>query len=837
MNQILKIGLLELIQARRRLWLPGLALSVAVSSLLLFLSIQSQIENQFEKEGRSQLGADISIEAYKELPETTLENLKSIYPKDTRISKLISFNTMLQDPRLNTSTFVKLTAIDSEFPFYNSFSISGIASFSELETRSPGVIITQDLSQRLKLNEGSLTRIGDSDFKIFGISSQPGSSINNFMSFAPPVWIHQKHLKSTQLLNRPGRIAYEYRWKLSPNLDVSKVREQFRDIIADSDFKITTFNEAGRGFQRIFDQVTLFAQLIIIASMLLSGLALLGAFRNWLHSRRYLIAILRTLGADQGQIKKLIYGSMIAMIFVFCLLGMIVGTLCVSGLSPLLSNLIGINLSPIIPISSYGISIAFGTLLPILFCSFSVLDLDRFKPIILLRSISENIRFTKKHILLGLLILTSFSILTYLILSDFKKVVSLATGLIIVISLSLITSLTLLKALPSMIGFFKNIPLAISLPLQMLRKERDLSLLNCSLFFGLAFILSSILKIENDLQSELSVESSIKQSSLFVFDVGEEEKNKIDSLIDPFKASQIHWAPWVRVRVKSINNKSIESYPVGVDGRVQSEFLVTDLDRLESHERIVEGNYWKTHYNEQTLPEVSLTREFAKRFDITIDDIMTFEMYGIPFQARVSNFRIVRWTEFQPGFRIAFQPGTFRNAPLSYLASVSTSNADERLAIKEKLNKNLPSVSVVDISPIKRDLQRIMSQISLVLKFILSLLAALSLIMIAVLSQEKVINRERDYAVLRCIGATGNQTQIYLLSEIICITLIPSLVGTVVGILSGHIVLSYYFNLSANQHPMEQAFIPLLLTTLVGLIAWMSSTQASKVSPLKAFQS
>ncbi len=837
MWNLLKTAWRELILGRRRLVLPGIALTIAIASLFLFRSFETLIEKHLDSEGRSQLGGDLSIEAFKDLPESSLAAAKTKLPPKTEISKSMEFNTMLQSKKSKESRFVKLMAVDSNFPFYSDHNLSHDKTYQDLDSKDPSVIIPEDLSLLLGLKVGDFVQMGETTFKIVSLLLNSKNSLGSFLSFAPTVWIHERHLSSTRLLNRPGRVSYEYRLKLNENtIDPRKIRNDLKNEINDLAYRVSTYNEAERGFQSIFDQVKLFAQLVTVAALLLSGFAVFGAFQNWLFERRYLFAVLRSVGATRHQIQFFLLSSVAIFSLVFCALGLLTGYFAFDFLVPQISALLQLHLEGRPSTGTFLFTALCGGAVPFLFSFFALLGTNDFKPILLLRNQELSLKINKKYILLSLIILSALWCFQFFILKDAYQAITLTAALLILLiagSLCAWGMLATLSRLP-----LQKLNISILFPIRMLLRERPMSILAATLFFVLALILGTITSLEGELQSEFKVEDSVKQSSIFIFDLGETEKNSVDAVLAKKENIRINWAPWVRVRWKKINGKTVNPNQQKEDDRFNSEFLVSEAVSLPERERIVQGDFWVNEYKSKSnaIAEVSLTREFARRYDVKIGDRLGFEIYGVPFEAKVSNFRIVRWTEFQPGFRILFQKGVFEELPFSYLAAIETESLKDRLDIRETLNRELPAVSVVDIAQVKSDLVRILKNLSAALKGILAFLLLLGVAMIAVLAQEKVSSRERDFAVLRCVGAKAGQLQIFLILELVILAFMPSVVGVLVGLISSKFLLFYFFNIEGGEWSASFGYIPAGILILVTFVSWIASYRSRRIRPRQAFQ-
>lgn len=128
-----------------------------------------------------------------------------------------------------------------------------------------------------------------------------------------------------------------------------------------------------------------------------------------------------------------------------------------------------------------------------------------------------------------------------------------------------------------------------------------------------------------------------------------------------------------------------------------------------------------------------------------------------------------------------------------------------------------------------------------VLTGVIGVFAALAVvvagIVIALTFQVLVVQRTRELAMLRCIGATTKQVKRLVLGEAIFIGLISSIVGAIIALIIALVVMPHL-----NVTPeVSMLAIPMLVGIAVGMVvtlisAWGPSRKATKVAPLEALR-
>lgn len=833
MKNIFNLSLREIFVSRRRLSLPGLALVIAVASLFILRGFQTQIEEKLYSEGRAQLGGDISIRSFESIPETQREAWERALPPRAASVLRLEFNTMLQIPARDLSQFVQLSVIETGYPLYGNLKTSKDFEFKDLDQKSPALLMPESLATLLNLSVGSQVRLGELEFKIGGLIYSNEGSLPSFLSFAPTIYIHRRHLEATKLLERPGRVRSEFLVRLPGEADQAVVLKALEESTPSTNFRVQGFQDSRRGFQRIFEQVTLFAQLISVAALLLSGFSVYGAFHNWLYRRRSLVAMLRTLGANRNQVTIFLLSAVFVFSVVCSLLGLTLGYLGFRALHPFLTSLLQFDVSSVVPLSHFSFCFSVGLLTPFAFSLFALSDLNRFKPLLLIRSDLIGEVASRMKFLYGAVLVLLIWGFTAILMKSMKEALVLSLGILGVVAFGFLLNLGLFRLLKKTAGFSWTIQYA----LKTLLREKSITLVGANLFFLLSFILGAMIYLESSLQREFRVEERVQQTGLFIFDVGEDERKAIESKLAKVSGVETLWAPWIRLRWKTLNDLPIESETRDDEGRVTTEYLVSESLQLSAQERIVSGRFWSEAYTPGSqLPEVSLTREFARRFKIKLGDRLGFELFGVPFAAQVTNFRIVRWSDFEPGFRILFQKGIFEGLPFSYLGAVSASSSENRYAARRILNTELPAVSVVDVSEVKANLSRILKDLGIALFSVLGFLLLLGIALMAVVTQEKISMRWKDFATLRCLGAEVGWLRQLLVFEMGIIAFIPAIFGLGLGLLLGRFLLDYYFALDHLSFSPLALAVPFATLFLVSIVAWIGSRQLRFIRPKEVFQ-
>ena len=251
---------------------------------------------------------------------------------------------------------------------------------------------------------------------------------------------------------------------------------------------------------------------------------------------------------------------------------------------------------------------------------------------------------------------------------------------------------------------------------------------------------------------------------------------------------------------------------------------------LHESETIIDGNSFSGTYDTTSdkLPELSIETRYAKRLGIEMGDKVSFEILGMPVEARVINIRKVKWTSFHPNFFLMFQPGVLDDAPKTFLGVSDQLTTDQKNKIQMELFDEFPNVSVVDIT---RGVERILNVLSL-LSVAMGAMAFLSLLaglfVLYSLISHQIDERSKDAGLFKMMGFGSVELRSVILKEFTLLTLTASFFGSLGSIVISFVLAKVLFD--GLWIPMLS--LPLMVTFTLAIIAailsWFSSRKIFK---------
>jgi putative ABC transport system permease protein len=299
------------------------------------------------------------------------------------------------------------------------------------------------------------------------------------------------------------------------------------------------------------------------------------------------------------------------------------------------------------------------------------------------------------------------------------------------------------------------------------------------------------------------------------------------------------------MRIASINGKRVaDMTPIkpGQQGRagwaLRREFRSTYRDKPAASETIVAGKW----FSDSALKvagdtgEISLEEGIAKELNVKLGDRITWNVQGVEIPTRVTSLRKVVWTRFEPNFFVVFAPNVLKGAPNQYVLLAEVKDPAVLPLLQRSVVNRFPNVSSIDLTAIKRTVDRIVGRVSLAIRFmaLFSLAVAIPVLFSAVAATRRA--RVREGVLLKTLGATRGQIARILLAEYSLLGILGGLTGMLLSLIGGWAAVRYIFKV-----PFAPAFGPIAaiaaaivgLTLLIGLLAGRDVFRETPIAALR----
>jgi len=258
---------------------------------------------------------------------------------------------------------------------------------------------------------------------------------------------------------------------------------------------------------------------------------------------------------------------------------------------------------------------------------------------------------------------------------------------------------------------------------------------------------------------------------------------------------------------------------------------------LQDSELIVRGEFNGTYAKDSGLPEISLETDYADRMKINLGDIMTFDVQGLQIKAKVTSFRKVRWTSFQPNFFILFPTGVLEEAPQMFLTSVKKANVSKIKDFQSQVADSYRNVSIIDINRTVEKSLKYVDQMALGLQLMAWLAVVVGLFVFVVLLNTQVKERLYEMNLLQIMGTpSGGVLKIVSLQFLVLLT--GSVIfGVLLGLARAWVLISYFFKIGTEFDGHYLVALILILFPVCGFVLYWGLRPLQKLNPMDLIRS
>jgi putative ABC transport system permease protein len=234
--------------------------------------------------------------------------------------------------------------------------------------------------------------------------------------------------------------------------------------------------------------------------------------------------------------------------------------------------------------------------------------------------------------------------------------------------------------------------------------------------------------------------------------------------------------PMVRGRLISIGGREVGQAQFTEERAkrlVEREFNLSWAETIRPDNRVVAGEFWKPASKD---PQFSVEEGLAKSLGIKVGDELVFDVAGSRFGAKVTSLRKVDWDSFKPNFFVIASPQLLQSYPASWITSFHLPAGREDVVTG--LVRQFPNVSVIDLSAMMVQFQRITDQVSRAVEFVFLFAIAAGLVVLFAAITSTQDERVFEGAILRTLGANRRQLMILQLAEFLTIGLLAGTIAS-----------------------------------------------------------
>lgn len=849
-----------LMLARRELWSSArrfgvymLSISLGVSGLVAIHGFTADVARSVQQEAETLMGANARLSSSRPFPEPVRALVDSLAAAGHRLARVTSAASMVLAPRTGTVRLLQVRGVDEGYPFYGGVRTVPAGSWPP---RGDEALADPAVLTMLDARPGDSIVVGEVMFRIRATVEDLMGDFGIRTAVGPRVWIAHEALDAAGLLAFGSLARYELFLTLPAREDRIALEERYRPLLDGAQVRLTTAESQARRLTNSVDYLGRYLGLVGLAALLLGGVGVGSAVHVFVRGRRAAVAVLRCIGAGQ----KSVFGAYLLQATTLGFAGAAVGALLGLALQYLLpvalADVLPVRVTPRLTLAPAVGGLALGVWVALLFAWIPLLAVRDVPPLAALRQDVEPRRaWDAPRVLAWAALAASIVVLSVLEAPERDEGVGFAVGLIVTVMVLWGAGWLAVRLTRRLLPRWAPYPVRQGIA-NLFRPQNQTVAVTLALGFGV-FAVGTILQVEAALVAGLALEESSGRPNLLLFDIQPDQEAGVLELLPTAVRASAAAAPLVPARIAAINGLGPAELAALTDGperwALRREYRNTWRDTLTSAETLVAGRWWDASEpaaagqdgdreggtlesapvaGSGALPRVSLDAELADDLEVGIGDRITWDVGGRLLETRVESLRLVDWARFEPNFFVVFEPGVLDAAPRTSIVVARIEDATERALVQTRMVQAFPNVSSLDVTRVQEAVERVLERVNAALRFLGLFIAAVGVVVLVGALGTSRIQRLRETALLRTLGARREQIRAVLVTEYLALGTLASLTGLALAVAAAAALARGVFDVDYLPHVPSLVALWAAVTALTVTVGFGGSAGLLARAPL-----
>ena len=757
--------------ARRRLLLFSSSISLGIAALVSLACLGRNLRDGIESQSKALLGADL---VFTRREPFSAADRALIRPLGPRMGEEISFSTMLGIG--SGARLMNARAISGGFPFYGTLETDPPGA-AEAFQKGLGILVDQAVMLQFGVNPGDTARLGQSTVRILGaLLRAPGDTVA-FASIAPRLYLPGASLAATGLLQGGSLARYRLTVAVDGAANAQRLLQPIETELERRHIDVDTVAKRQRDLGESLTNLHRFLNLVGLVALILGCIGMASTLQVHVAQKRAHAGLLRCLGTPMPRVFAVYLAQGLSLGVIGCALGAAAGAMTARFLPLLIGTFIPFQLEPSFAWAETLGAMASGFVLCGLFTVLPLLQIRGISPLAVLRidTTSAPGGNRPRAVVLGIILVA----LSGFILAQTRSIregASIAGGLLAASAvLALVAralSWTARRFVPRRLPFVVRQGIA-----SLHRPGNRTTLLILSLGLG-TFLILTLHLVRVSLLAQLFPPSAANKPNTILFDIQSDQRDGVLQLLARHHLPALEQAPIVTLRISSLKGVPVSDLhpkrdaPVGrerpPDWALRREYRTTWRDRLIDAETLGAG-VWTPRFagapSDQNPIPVSLEDGIARELHVAVGDRLTFDIQGLELPGQIANLRRVDWRQIRPNFFIVFPAGAIEDAPAQFVVATRTDSPTAAATFQRDLLAAFPNVSTVDLTLVLQTLDRLLSRVGFVVRFMALFTVITGLVVLGGTIITGRWQRLQESVLLRTLGASRAQMRGILITE------------------------------------------------------------------------
>ncbi|HRH87726.1 MAG TPA: FtsX-like permease family protein, partial [Rubrivivax sp.] len=296
----------------------------------------------------------------------------------------------------------------------------------------------------------------------------------------------------------------------------------------------------------------------------------------------------------------------------------------------------------------------------------------------------------------------------------------------------------------------------------------------------------------------------------FVINIQPDQADLFRQALAAAGVARYDWYPMIRGRLVAINGRPVSAEQFGEDRArrlVEREFNLSHAAQLPVHNPLAAGRWTANEAG-----AISVEAGLAETLGVRLGDTLLFDIAGQPREGRITSLRKVDWGSMRVNFFVIFPLADMPELPVTY---ISAFRAPDAPGFDNRLSRDFPNITNVDISATIAQVQRVLDQVVRAVEFLFAFTLAAGLVVLFAAVSATREARAREFGLMRAMGASGKLLARVQRTELLGVGALAGLLASVAAMAVGWALARYAFDFSWNASPA----VPLLAALAGALLA------------------
>ena len=826
---------------RGRLALYVSAMALGVAALVAIRSFGVNLERAVEDQAREVFGSDLEVEARSAFSARADSLIEAVGAEADAVVREASFPSMARFPESDRTRLIQVRALEGPYPLYGAVETAPAGRLDAFR-RGEGALVDATLLVQMDAAPGDTVQVGGRSYPILArVDAAPGQT-DIASLVGPRVYLPLADLDST-LLGFGSRARYAAAFRFGDDAKAAEAAARF----GGTGLRVDTAGEVGAEVGDASGYVTRFLALVGFVALLLGGIGVASAMSVYVREKAETVATLRCLGLSSGRVLAVYAVQALGLGALGAALGTALG-LGVQRLLPLVfASFLPVDVpNDVIP-AALAEGLGVGLVASLLFALLPLVSVRRVPPLRALRADAEAGGVDPARVALAVLLVAAVAGFAYLQTRDALGTAAFVAGTAAVFAVLALAARALRAVLRGTAR--PGLPYAWRQGLANLYSPGNQTLvLLVTMGLGVFLVLALAL-VQRSILGQIALPTAGGDADVILFDVQPDQRDGLAELVAGQGLTTVDQVPLVQMRIAALRGVPVDSLYAtadstfaGTDGgpelwTLRREYRSTIRGELSDTEVLLDGTFDGTAPPDAAVTPVSLEIEIAKDLAVGLGDRITWDVGGVEVESEVTSLREVDWAQVQPNFFAVFPEGPLDAAPQTAVVLVEAGSAEASARLQSAAVEAYPNVSAVDVRLVLGVVDRVLSRVAFVLRFMALFAVGTGLVVLAGAVRVALAQRTREAVLLRTIGASRAQVRRILIAEYALLGVLAVLVGGVLALGGAWALARFAFDIPFRPDlgPLALALVVVpLLTAGVGLLGSRSALRKPPLAVLRA---